>query len=166
MHSFLLLPFDMLPFQCLNGKGLVIESKGICWVPLLKNEKYNRIMFANFTVGDDGTLSGTLESWFSGYDAGIYRNQLAYPTWIVQPAFGVAVESATLTVDAAEGLLPRSRPVNLPQDVITGNSLKVIRRVEMEKGRFPASEFNTFAEFLHQISKADKSKIVLIKTTP
>lgn len=49
-----------------------------------------------------------------------FRKMLAYPTWIVQPAFGVAVESATLTVDAAEGLLPRSRPMNLPQDIITG----------------------------------------------
>jgi len=71
------LPFDMLPLQCLNGKGLVIEAENIRWVPLLNNERYNRIMFANFTVSDDGTLSGTLESWFSGYDAGMYRNQLA-----------------------------------------------------------------------------------------
>jgi len=42
-----------------------------------------------------------------------------------------------------------------------GSTLKFYRKLEMEKGTYPAAAFNDFVAFLQQINRQDKAKVVL-----
>ncbi|MEI8007311.1 MAG: DUF3857 domain-containing protein [Bacteroidota bacterium] len=42
-----------------------------------------------------------------------------------------------------------------------GSTLKLYRKLEMEKGTYPAAAFNDFVTFLQQINRHDKTKVVL-----
>ena len=44
-----------------------------------------------------------------------------------------------------------------------GNRVTLCRQFEMEQGQYPAGEFNAFVEFLRQIAKQDKSKVVVVR---
>lgn len=49
------------------------------------------------------------------------------------------------------------------ETVIQGTVLQQIRSIELEKGNFPADQFNNFVEFLKQVSKQDKTMAVIVK---
>ncbi|WP_423735699.1 DUF3857 domain-containing protein [Chitinophaga caseinilytica] len=46
---------------------------------------------------------------------------------------------------------------------VNGNRITYVRRVEMKSGRFPAKDYPKLEEFLNQIYKSDRSKVVLVK---
>ena len=65
-----LLPFGMLPFKCLNGKGRAFTLKAPSyWVDLNVPEKEISTSNLDLTLQDDGKLKGTLIIYSIGYQA-------------------------------------------------------------------------------------------------
>ncbi|MCX6286140.1 MAG: DUF3857 domain-containing protein [Bacteroidetes bacterium] len=63
------LPYTMIPRRCLNGKGIVVSSGNIRWVPLLGSERDNDLLLANLKIDSIGAIQGRLEASKSGYSA-------------------------------------------------------------------------------------------------
>jgi Domain of Unknown Function with PDB structure (DUF3857) len=80
----------------------------------------------------------------------------------------------TVEINLPEGYTPES----VPQDVaitskfgkyncavkITGNKLYYYRNMEHYSGRFPASSYNELVQFYEKIYKADRNKVVMVKS--
>lgn len=65
-----LLPFGMLPEQCLNDKGRVFgDKKPSYWYNLKATEKYKKITVMDLTVESNGTFKGTVQHQYVGYSA-------------------------------------------------------------------------------------------------
>lgn len=61
---------EMLPFQALNGEGLLILDDGKSkWLPLNCTHKNNKIVTINATLSPDGKIAGNLMTNVSGYEA-------------------------------------------------------------------------------------------------
>ena len=60
-------PYTMLPFQCLNGEGLVVSKEKMRWIPLLQGEKDNTFYFADLKILPQGEIKGKIEISKSGY---------------------------------------------------------------------------------------------------
>lgn len=72
------LPFGMLPFRCLNGKARVFPEKGPSyWYDIVPNEKFKEVTLMNLTLTPNGSLTGTLEYAYYGYDAYDKRTDFA-----------------------------------------------------------------------------------------
>lgn len=72
------LPFGMLPFRCLNGKTRVFPEKAPSyWYDIVPAEKFKEITVMNLTLGQDGTLKGTVENSYYGYTAYDKRSDFA-----------------------------------------------------------------------------------------
>jgi hypothetical protein len=72
------LPFGMLPFRCLNGKARVFPEKGPSyWYDIVPNEKFKEVTIMNLTLTPAGSLTGTLEYAYYGYNAYNKRTDLA-----------------------------------------------------------------------------------------
>ena len=69
-----LLPYTMLPFQCLNGQGLVVLPENARWIDLMTNEKNNRLFYSNLKVAPSGEISGSMQVSMTGYYAQDIRN--------------------------------------------------------------------------------------------
>ncbi|WP_109699623.1 DUF3857 domain-containing protein [Chitinophaga deserti] len=46
---------------------------------------------------------------------------------------------------------------------VEGNKIRYIRQVEMKAGRYPAAEYPALEDFLNQMYKSDRSRVVLVK---
>ena len=62
-------PFNMLPFQCLNGQGWVVNSSGGSWMMLKNDERKSEAMHFIMDLGEDGSLKGTASNTYESYDA-------------------------------------------------------------------------------------------------
>lgn len=72
------LPFGMLPFRCLNGRARIFPEKGPSyWYDIVPTEKLKEVTIMNLTLKPDGSLTGTLEYAYYGYDAHEKRSDLA-----------------------------------------------------------------------------------------
>jgi hypothetical protein len=72
------LPFGMLPFRCLNGKARVFPEKSPSyWYDIVPTEKFKEVAIMNLTLKPNGSLIGTLEYAYYGYDAYDKRTDLA-----------------------------------------------------------------------------------------
>lgn len=60
-------PYTMLPFRCLNGDGLVVSKESLRWLPMVQDEKDNKLYFADMKILPDGEIKGTFEVSLSGY---------------------------------------------------------------------------------------------------
>jgi hypothetical protein len=69
-------PYSMLPFRCMNGKGILAVDENLQWIDLLNNEKDNTRYFGEFRIGPDGTLEGKLNRIYDGYTACYQRDDL------------------------------------------------------------------------------------------
>lgn len=67
-------PWSMIPFECLNGDGLVVSKESVRWIPLLRGEKNTSMMYAEMALQPSGELTGKLETTESGYNAVSTRN--------------------------------------------------------------------------------------------
>jgi hypothetical protein len=70
-------PFGMIPFQCFNGKGRVLEDKTSYWIPLLPQEKAKKVSTLNLKLEKDGYMRGTLSHTYYGYGAMSKRKEIA-----------------------------------------------------------------------------------------
>jgi transglutaminase-like putative cysteine protease len=66
-------PFDMLPFDCLNGSGRLIRLTESGFVDMKNHESYTTQADAQLKVNPDGSLSGTMEEKNSSYSANSIR---------------------------------------------------------------------------------------------
>lgn len=72
------LPFGMLPFRCLNGKARVFPEKAPSyWYDIVPTEKFKEVTIMNLTLEANGSLTGTVEYAYYGYDAYDKRTDLA-----------------------------------------------------------------------------------------
>jgi Transglutaminase-like superfamily len=72
-----LIPFGMIPFRCLNGKGRVIGDKKSSWQEMHPDEKFKQTSYISLTLGEDGLLKGSLQNTYQGYDA-LNKRKLIY----------------------------------------------------------------------------------------
>jgi Domain of Unknown Function with PDB structure (DUF3857)/Transglutaminase-like superfamily len=72
------LPFGMLPQHCLNGKARVFpEKKPSYWYDIVPTEKRKEVAIINLTLDATGSLKGTLEYAYYGYEAYEKRGEQA-----------------------------------------------------------------------------------------
>lgn len=99
------LPFGMLPFRCLNGRARVFPEKAPSyWYDIVPSEKFKEVNIMNLTLKADGSLTGTLEYAYYGYDAygkrtdlASFNNQQEYLTELKKKMELVTVNSFELT---------------------------------------------------------------------
>jgi hypothetical protein len=70
-----LLPFDVLPERCLNGKAFYSLPMGYHWLPVITPAKDKTIVTAEFVLTGSETLQGKLTVDRFGYDALAARSQ-------------------------------------------------------------------------------------------
>ncbi|MEO5979912.1 MAG: DUF3857 and transglutaminase domain-containing protein [Chryseolinea sp.] len=71
------MPFGVIPQRCLNGKGRVLGEKESYWYDLVPSEKSRFVTMMNVKLDLDGSLKGTLNTSFFGYDAIDERTKIA-----------------------------------------------------------------------------------------
>lgn len=71
------MPFGVIPQRCLNGKGRVLGEKESYWYDLLASEKSRFVTMMNAKLDLDGSIKGTLNTSFFGYDAIDERMKIA-----------------------------------------------------------------------------------------
>lgn len=62
-------PFDMLPFECLNGEGWTVTSSAGSWVDVKNDEHYGVKSGFELNLKDDGTVSGKVHNTYESYSA-------------------------------------------------------------------------------------------------
>jgi len=66
-------PFNMLPIECLNGQGWVVNSFGGYWVNLNNGEHFGESVTLDMTLDDSGNMTGTAVNVYESYDAWMVR---------------------------------------------------------------------------------------------
>lgn len=64
-----LLPFNILPYHCLNGNGRFIHESNSVWVELTNGERNLSFYNADVEIDAEGTISGKVQNSYGGYDA-------------------------------------------------------------------------------------------------
>jgi hypothetical protein len=65
-----LLPFGLIPMECINDQGRVMNmDKPSYWIDLVASEKKARTFLIDLTLQDNGKLKGTMTNYSSGYEA-------------------------------------------------------------------------------------------------
>jgi transglutaminase-like putative cysteine protease len=67
-------PLGMLPYNCLNGEGWVLNEAHGRWVKLLNDEKKSTTEFYDLDIDENGIIKGSAAITFKGYDAVVMRN--------------------------------------------------------------------------------------------
>ncbi len=69
-------PYTMLPFRCLNGKGILAIDDSVQWIDLLNSEKTSTRSFGEFKINTDGNVEGKMTITYDGYEACDNRDNL------------------------------------------------------------------------------------------
>jgi transglutaminase-like putative cysteine protease len=69
-------PFDLLPFDCLNGTGRLISGDNSWFVEVKNSEKYSSSRRVDLNLDGSGSVAGTLEIRNSGYSAHSIRQDV------------------------------------------------------------------------------------------
>jgi len=65
-----LLPFGLLPLECINDQGRVMSlDKPSYWIDLIASQKKSRTYAFDLTLQDNGKFKGTMINYSSGYEA-------------------------------------------------------------------------------------------------
>ena len=81
-----MLPFGMLPFQCLNEKGRAFSlDKPSYWVDLNPSQKRVSTTMLDLTLTEDGKLKGTITRYSFGYEA--YETRVAIKKFTTQDEY-------------------------------------------------------------------------------
>ena len=63
------LPFDMLPYSLMNETGRILSGNGGQYISLTNNIVDREIIKGELTIGEDGTIIGTLTNTYAGFNA-------------------------------------------------------------------------------------------------
>lgn len=113
-------PFGMLPEKCLNGKGRLLADKGSYWVELKPSDRGKNILMTNLILAADGTVRGTLESTFTGYEAISFRKN--YSTYRTKQEYIAHMES----------VLEAVKVIDVEVQNVDDQEKPVLRRLEVE----------------------------------
>ncbi len=69
-------PLGVLPFQCLNGNGLVVKESTAEWVSLYPNTKSTEFSSAMLTLDDEGIIKGKVQIQSKSYAAMSERSSI------------------------------------------------------------------------------------------
>lgn len=93
-----LLPFGMIPFRCLNGKGRVIGDKRTSWQEIVPENKFRKMSYVTLRFDEEGNWSGTIQNVYVGYEAYLKRKEVlsfnnveAYQQSIEGQSIGVTI---------------------------------------------------------------------------
>lgn len=98
-------PYDLLPYEALNGKGWLVRKDTPTWIPIVATERYRHQSALNATLDASGLLTATLQTSDGGYSALEKRYALkdadtpqVFVTDVLLDGFEeVLVESCTVT---------------------------------------------------------------------
>lgn len=62
-------PFNLLPFECLNGKGWIVDSYDSRWIDIRNGECYSELISLDLALDANGRLSGSSTNIYGGYSA-------------------------------------------------------------------------------------------------
>ena len=62
-------PFGMLPQRCFNGRARWLGQKKSAWIDLMPLQKGSRSSIIRLVLKEDGSVSGTVETVYAGYEA-------------------------------------------------------------------------------------------------
>jgi hypothetical protein len=65
-------PYNMLPYNCLNGQGWLVTESNPHWIDLLTKEKVTHLYYAEMSISAKGEVAGKLIVSESGY-AGVQK---------------------------------------------------------------------------------------------
>ena len=71
-----LLPFNQLPFECLNGQGRLISKAGTDWVDLGNSENFNDFTKVDIKLNDENEFIADIHSSCTGYEALTIRKKI------------------------------------------------------------------------------------------
>lgn len=60
-------PFDMLPFECLNGRGWVVVPGGATWTDSRNNERFSESVNLDLILDETGNMTGTASNQYHSY---------------------------------------------------------------------------------------------------
>jgi hypothetical protein len=66
-------PFNMLPEECLNGQGWLVDLRGGSWVDLSNGEQHSEVVALEMELDEMGALTGKAHNIYESYDAWIVR---------------------------------------------------------------------------------------------
>lgn len=64
-----LLPYNVLPERCLNGKGFIVSATRSGWTPITPGAKDRHVIDTDFSITDEGELKGLVTQIHEGYGA-------------------------------------------------------------------------------------------------
>lgn len=64
-----LLPYNSLPFECLNYQGRLIHPTKSKWVNLTNNETKSKVLLFNIIISGNGSFNGSVSQSLNSYDA-------------------------------------------------------------------------------------------------
>ncbi|MDV7187527.1 DUF3857 domain-containing protein [Lutibacter sp. TH_r2] len=71
------LPFNLLPFRCLNGSGRAMDFENDSyWVDIIPNESNKTSLTSYLELKEDGTIVGKLRKYHSGYNSFLRRKEI------------------------------------------------------------------------------------------
>ena len=62
-------PYDLLPYEALNGRGWLVDEQKHAWIPIKANGRYYHRSYFDATLDASGTLTATLQATDEGYSA-------------------------------------------------------------------------------------------------
>ncbi len=125
-----LLPYDALPYRCLNYRGLVLLKKDAKWINIKPRMK-NRVIFeSTLNLDVDGTLSGKVLKKAEGYAAHTWRRSfsrgpkdliemLASNTWTI-------AEGSQVNVDKVDQSVVINYDITTTSNVTVGNDFMYV----------------------------------------
>ena len=93
-------PYDLLPVNVLNVKGLVISEGPLEWVTLASPKRFVQNTVAQVRLGEDGLVSGRVESREDGYSGLHDRTSMKNSTNNEVAKSALAIDASGMTLDS------------------------------------------------------------------
>jgi len=162
-----LLPFDVLPERCLNGKAFQILPMGYRWLPVAATAKDKTIVTAEFALTDDDNLAGKLTIDRFGYDAFDARTQhQSSADKYFEHALGrswIVTKKELQHMDNINSSVREQYELSIPNQVIAANDKLYINpyvALREDTNPFPETDRRYPMDFAYQ-----KEKILLCHIT-
>lgn len=99
-----LLPFGMIPFMCLNGKGRLIGDRVSSWLEIKAPGSFKQTNHIALSFAQDGSLLGSIRNTYIGYEAVDRRHRIhsfgsfkEYKAHVVKELGGAVVTDVDVT---------------------------------------------------------------------
>lgn len=93
-------PMELLPTKILGVRGLVLEASKVEWVKLYSKPKSSTVTFAQLTLDENGSVTGTVEGLYRSYAAVGIRSKLDDNSELETAQSSFSTETSGLTIDS------------------------------------------------------------------